>query len=116
MAKEISMPLLSRYAANKKIDYFLRTIPKDAAILEIGAGSGWAGKYLQDNGWTNYLGLDLFPPADLVGDIRHWSDLGLEAGSFDVILAFEIVEHVECFQECYELLKPGGMLMVTTPV
>src|SRR5437016_3427885 len=110
------MPLLSRYAAGKKMEYFLRDVPKDAAILEVGSGSGWVGPYLQQHGWHNYLGLDLASPADIVGDIRDWRALNLHPDSFDVILAFEVVEHVDCFDACYELLKPGGKLMVTTPV
>jgi SAM-dependent methyltransferase len=110
------MPPLSRYAAKKKIDYFFRRIPKSAAILEIGPGSGWAGDYLLNNGWSNYTGLDLVSPADVVGDIKDWRRLGLREGSFDVILAFEVVEHVDCFHECYDLLTPEGILMVTTPV
>jgi SAM-dependent methyltransferase len=110
------MRLLSKLAGKKKIDYFTQRIPKEAKILEIGSGSGWVGRYLKENGWHNYVSIDLFPPADVVGDIRMWPELGLTAASFDVILAFEVVEHVDCFEACYQLLKPGGMLMVTTPV
>jgi 2-polyprenyl-3-methyl-5-hydroxy-6-metoxy-1,4-benzoquinol methylase len=110
------MPLLSEYAQSKKIDYFLKEIPKQAKILEIGSGSGWVGEYLKQNGYKNYVGMDLEPPADVVGDIRSWRNLGLEEQSFDVIVAFEVVEHVDCFKECYELLKPGGKLMLTSPV
>ena len=110
------MCLLSRYAAAKKISYFAQRIPKSARILEVGCGSGWAGRYLKENGWRNYVGLDVAPPADIVGDIRNWKKLDLEPASFDVILAFEVVEHVDCFRECYDLLRPGGMLMATTPV
>src|SRR5882724_9230347 len=110
------MPLLSSLAGTKKLNYFTRRIPKSARILEIGSGSGWVGSHLKENGWQNYVGVDLFPPADIVGDIRNWRGLGLAPASFDVILAFEVVEHVDCFDACYQLLKPGGMLMVTTPV
>ena len=38
------------------------------------------------------------------------------AESFDVVVAFEVVEHVDCFRACHELLAPGGALFVTTPV
>ena len=91
------MPLLSDLSRQKKIRYFLDPIPKDASILEIGCGSKWVGEYLRGNGWQHYIGLDLFPPADVVGDIRNWRELGLEAASFDVIIAFEVIEHVDCF-------------------
>ena len=110
------MPLLSDIARRKKIRYFLDPIPKDARILEIGCGSKWVGEYLRANGWTHYTGMDLFPPADVVGDIKKWRELGLQPESFDVIIAFEVIEHVDCFAECHDLLKPGGLLMLTSPV
>lgn len=110
------MPWLSDIARRKKIEYFLAPIPRDARILEIGCGSKWVGDYLKQNGWSRYTGLDLFPPADVVGDIRHWRELGLAPESFDVIVAFEVIEHVNCFAECYCLLKPGGRLLLTSPV
>ncbi|MEH1938930.1 MAG: class I SAM-dependent methyltransferase [Nostoc sp.] len=110
------MPLLSQYAQNKKIKYFLEPILKQARILEIGSGSGWVSEYLKQNGYKHYVGIDIEPPADIVGDIREWKSLGLEEQSFDVIVAFEVVEHVDCFKECFDLLKPGGQLMLTSPV
>lgn len=110
------MPLLSEYAQRKKVAYFLDPIPKNAKILEIGCGSGWVGDYLKSNGWSAYVGLDLAPPADVVGDVRQWRQLGLEPESFDAIIAFEVVEHVDCFAECYALLAPGGRLLLTSPV
>lgn len=109
------MAFLSDYSRRRKISYFLRTIPKTARILEIGCGSSWVGEYLKQNGCDQYVGLDLVPPADIVGSIKNWQKLELKAGSFDYIVAFEVVEHVDCFQECYDLLKPGGRLLITTP-
>jgi SAM-dependent methyltransferase len=110
------MPLLSSVARAKKCRYFLDRIPKASRILEIGCGSKWVGDYLKGNGWKHYTGMDLFPPADVVGDIKLWRKLGLTPESFDVIVAFEVVEHVDCFQECFDLLKPGGEFMATSPV
>lgn len=110
------MPILSRYARKRKIEYFLKRIPKQAKILEIGGRTGWVSDYLRANGWNHYVGIDIVPPADIVGDIKNWKQLGLKEQSFDVIVAFEVVEHVDCFKECFDLLKPGGMLMLTSPV
>lgn len=112
------MPVFSDYARRKKIEYFLNPIPKTARILEVGSGSGWVGQYLRANGWKAYVGLDLCQSADVdvVGDIKDWSRLGLEPESFDVIVAFEVVEHTNCFAECLGLLKPGGLLLATSPV
>jgi SAM-dependent methyltransferase len=110
------MPALSDYAQRKKIDYFLKPLPKDARILEIGCGSRWVGDHLRGNGWRNYVGADLVPPADIVGDIREWRSLGLKSESFDVVIAFEVIEHVDLVQEAYDLLRPGGLLLLTSPV
>lgn len=110
------MPLLSEYAKKKKIGYFLQTIPKDARVLEVGGNSGWVRDYLKNHGWLHYTGVDLEPPADVVGDIRDWRKLGLRPGSFGAIIAFEVVEHVDCIWDCYDLLRPGGTLSITTPV
>ncbi len=110
------MPLLSAIARRKKTAFFLDPLPKSARILEIGAGSGWAGAYLKRHGWRHYTGLDVVPPADVVGDVRAWDRLGLAAGSFDAVVAFEVVEHVDCFAACRDLLAPGGKLLVTTPL
>jgi SAM-dependent methyltransferase len=110
------MPLLSDYARRKKIDYFINRIPKHWHVLEIGCGSRWVGEYMKRNGWNNYVGLDIHPPADIIGDIMERKKLGIEDRSFDCIIAFEVVEHVDCLKECRDILKPGGVLMVTTPL
>lgn len=109
-------PVLSLYAQQKKIRYFIDSIPKDARVLEVGCGSRWVGEYMRTQGWRYYQGIDLQPPADIVGDIKQWRELGLQAHSFDYIIAFEVVEHVHIFDECYELLSDDGVLLLTTPV
>jgi 2-polyprenyl-3-methyl-5-hydroxy-6-metoxy-1,4-benzoquinol methylase len=110
------MPLLSTLARRKKERFFFHDLPKTARILEVGCGAGWVGEYLERHGWHNYVGLDIVPPADVVGDVRDWANLGLEADSFDAVAAFEVVEHVDCFRACYDLLKPGGRMLITTPL
>lgn len=110
------MPVLSSIGRSMKLAYFLKSVNKEARILEIGCADKWLGKYLKAHGWENYTGLDLVPTADIVGDVRNWRSLGLKGGSFDVIFAFEVLEHVPCFQDLFDLLKPGGLLMATSPV
>lgn len=110
------MPILSYIAQKKKINYFISGIDKNAQILEIGSGTGWLSNYMKTNGWMNYSGVDIIPPADITGDIRDWKKLGLVAESYDYIIAFEVVEHLDIFPLCYELLKTDGLLLVTTPI
>ena len=111
------MPLLSQYAQKKKIEHFLNRIQKEARILEIGCGDGWLGDYLKSNGHTGYLSIDIAAKADITGDICNWKNIDLlDEASFDVIIAFEVVEHVDCFQACCDLLKSEGRLMMTTPI
>lgn len=110
------MGLLTGWARRRRIALLLDGIPRDARILEVGCGERWVGDYFAATGHTGYVGLDLKPPADVVGSILEWRALGLAPGSFDVVVAFEVVEHVPCFQACHDLLKPGGLLLLTTPV
>lgn len=107
---------LSKYVRDKKLAHFMSFVSKDAKILDFGCASGWATSWIRENGWTNVVGLDLFPPADVIGDIHEWQQLGLEPHSFDAIVAFEVVEHGDFAAALRELLKPGGFLLATTPV
>jgi 2-polyprenyl-3-methyl-5-hydroxy-6-metoxy-1,4-benzoquinol methylase len=110
------MPILSDFAQKKKINYFLKDISKTSKVLEVGSGSQWLSRYMKGNGWDNYIGIDLEPPAEIVGDIRDWKILDIKPKSFDFIIAFEVVEHIDIFQEFQELLKDDGVLMLTTPI
>src|SRR5438093_1241994 len=55
-------------------------------------------------------------PADIVGDIRSWRSLGIAPESYDAVVAFELVEHVDCLDDLHAILKPGGRLLLTSPV
>src|SRR5688572_22150815 len=109
------MPLLSTYARRRKLDYFLSFVPKTDRILEIGCADGWVGSYATKRGWSRFVGLDILephvpPPHDFIrGDVRRWDSLGLRAGSFDAIIAFEVVEHGDFFDAISALLRPGGL-------
>jgi len=116
------MPFLSNYARRAKLEYFLGQLPKDARILEVGCAQGWFGEYAVRHGWTDVTGIDIVRPtvppphAFVHGDINDWPALGLRAGSFDAIVAFEVIEHGDFYAAMADLLRPGGKLMVTTPL
>lgn len=96
--------------------YFFARVPREAHILDFGCAEGWVARWAKAGGWLDLCGLDIVGPADIVGDIRDWRVLGLEPASFDVIVAFEVVEHGDYAKPLRELLKPDGLLFVTTPV
>jgi 2-polyprenyl-3-methyl-5-hydroxy-6-metoxy-1,4-benzoquinol methylase len=114
----VAMAILSSYARGRKLDYFLGGLDRGARILDVGCADGWVGQYARDNGFANYVGLDILPSAnaDVVGDVNRWRELGLNESEFDVITAFEIIEHGDFAESLNSLLKPGGRLFVTTPV
>ena len=51
------------------------------------------------------------------GDACHLEDLGI--GSFDLIVASELLEHMSCpgalLQSAHTVLKPNGHILITTP-
>ena len=107
---------LQTWARSNRIRYFLPSIKSRDRVLEIGSGDAWFRAAVESAVAVEYVTIDIEQAADIRGDIRDWRRLGLEAGHFDVIVAFEVVEHVDCFQDCLALLKPGGLLLITTPV
>jgi 2-polyprenyl-3-methyl-5-hydroxy-6-metoxy-1,4-benzoquinol methylase len=109
------MPVLSARARAEKLDFFFRDVSPQAKILEVGCADEWLRAALRERGYRNYYGLDLAPPADYVGDVREWRRLGLAPASFDVIVAFEVLEHVDCVQALFDVLRPDGRLFVTMP-
>jgi 2-polyprenyl-3-methyl-5-hydroxy-6-metoxy-1,4-benzoquinol methylase len=109
-------PPVSEIARRKKLEFFFSRIDPAARILDLGCADGWVGRWAHEHGYADVTGVDVVPPADVVGDIREWRALGLAAHSFDVVIAFEVVEHGDYADAIRDLLKPDGRLMATTPV
>ncbi|HAO92529.1 MAG: hypothetical protein A2X93_08015 [Deltaproteobacteria bacterium GWC2_56_8] len=109
------MGLLSNIVREKRIQFCLPYINKGDRVLEIGCGNMYVTKKLREKG-VDVVGLDVTPPADVVGDINRYAELGFKQGQFDVILAFEVIEHVDLIKPVKKLLKPGGLFIATTPV
>ena len=100
-------------------------IPPGAAVLDIGAGSGAMSARLMDSGYKvssvdivkeNFRLIDKVPffKADL--NTNFAQEIGK---NFDGLFAVEIIEHLEnprhFLRQCYELLNPGGHLVLSTP-
>ncbi|HEX9799959.1 MAG TPA: class I SAM-dependent methyltransferase [Thermoanaerobaculia bacterium] len=92
-------------------DYFDR----DARLLEVGPGDGWLGAYLVHAGFLGYRRLAAAPPADYLGELGDWSELGLAPGSFEIVIAFDGLAGRREFANCFALLVPGGRLFLVAP-
>lgn len=102
-------------------------IQADARVLDIGTSTGTNLRMLQELGFRDVTGLDMSEEA-----IRFCAQKGLgsvqrgdvcsmpfEADSFDLLLATDIIEHVEdderALAEIARVLRPGGNVLVTVP-
>jgi SAM-dependent methyltransferase len=108
-------------------DILARLIPHDAAILDVGCGSGGVLAALQQRGFTHLAGLD--PTSECIRIIRD--DLGLDARigtiaehafpprSFDLVLSTVVFEHLlnpgMDVDKMADLLKPEGMAFILVP-
>ncbi|MEB3284288.1 MAG: class I SAM-dependent methyltransferase [Candidatus Sericytochromatia bacterium] len=107
-------PLLSEISRNKKWALLARHLPVASKVLEIGPGDGWFTDRLRSAG--HYVTtIDLHPPADVIGDVQDWRTLPLDAGSFDVVVALEVIEHVDCVAAIEGLCKPHGLIFLSSP-
>lgn len=107
--------------------------PKDV-VLEIGCGedkplskilTGGAAAHVQ-----HYTGVDLnkLKPSNsqrlkFIGEfnfVERYKELGLS--SYDVVVHYEVIEHMKSTHQpkflkgCFECLKPGGVMLMSTPV
>ena len=94
--------------------------------LDIGAGSGDLLKLLRQT-WPNLQAeacdyhIERFAPADvsIVQLDLNTHPLPYPDASFDLVTCSEVLEHVENYRavlrEIYRVLKPGGLMVVTTP-
>lgn len=94
-------------------------------VLDIGFGDGTFLMKAQDMGW-DAVGIDIDPRVvdearkiGLKAYLGHPADLPAEVGMFDAITMNHVIEHVhepmKVLGQCYDLLKPGGMLWIETP-
>lgn len=99
-------------------------------VLDAGCGVGYGSALLAAAGARSVTGVDAFAAAVLearqqdrhastflVGDLR---DLPLEDDSVDLVVCFEVIEHIDeqerLISELRRVLRPDGVLVVSTPV
>jgi len=80
----------------------------------------WLSLRYDDVQGSEYLGSDIAPGA-VINGVRHEDlcNLSLPDNTYDVVLSFDVLEHVENFESALahlvRILKPGGTLMFAAP-
>ncbi len=106
------MPLLSSISRKMKVVLLLAHLSPESTILEV--GSGWLNEELSKHGYKA-MTLNINPPADIVCDINDWKQTNIKPHEFDVVVAYELIEHVDCIDSLKDLCKKGGLIMLSSP-
>lgn len=95
------------------------------AVLELGCGEGY-GMALLAKHCDQYLGVDKYPVPNLriPPNARVMQAVfpplgGINSNQFDAVVTFQVIEHLDddlgFLKEIHRVLKPGGVLLLTTP-
>ena len=111
---------------DKRLNKIEKIYPQKGRLLDLGCAMGFFLEVARDRGWEVY-GVDVSKMAADVA-IQKFGDrvsndilenLDFPDNYFDVITAWDYLEHVTEPQEvisiCRKILKPGGLLALTTP-
>jgi ubiquinone/menaquinone biosynthesis C-methylase UbiE len=112
----------TRYLAHRALNRFLAKElggKKFGTVLDIGAGQGPYKKFLECD---KYVPLDVENrsgnPDTVIADINE--SIPLEDNYTDCVVCTEVLEHLkkpaQALKEIYRTLKPGGVLVLTTPL
>ncbi|MBR9922306.1 MAG: methyltransferase domain-containing protein [Bacteroidetes bacterium] len=123
MSTEIK-PIALPGTHQKFLNWFEKqNFPTSLRILDVGAGHGAFSKTLHEMGYQ-VSACDLFPEAFHYDQIECkkvdiTKDFPYESGSFDLVIAIEVLEHVldheVFFKEVNRILNPGGQFLASTP-
>jgi hypothetical protein len=98
-------------------------------VLDAGCGVGYGAEMIARAGASRVVGIDLAPEAiaaasERVGEMADFQvgdvqDLPFDEGSFDLVVCFEVLEHLEdpepAITALKDVLREGGLLIVSSP-
>ena len=129
----LDLLLLRAWHVHREIKLWEKTAPKDAKIFDAGFGFGQHSYYLasRNKNW-DIFGIDV--KDEQVEDCNrffkqiNYSNVHFEVGdltkyrkdnSYDLVVCVDVMEHIEedvkVFDNYYHSLKPGGMVLISTP-
>lgn len=129
----LDLLLLRSWHVRKALKSWAKTAPATASILDAGSGFGQYDYFLSNLGnQYQILGVDVKEEqiadcTDFFGKIGRknvrfsYADLTQYRNpeAFDLILSVDVMEHiledVQVFENFYLSLKPGGMVLISTP-
>lgn len=107
---------------------FLKTLPRNVQILDVGAAEGYFGAALRREGFTSLYGVEKNTAlaAQAEAHYKRLSQCDLEAdplpypeASFDVIICADILEHLNdpgrALVKLAGLMAPSGWMLVSLP-
>jgi 2-polyprenyl-3-methyl-5-hydroxy-6-metoxy-1,4-benzoquinol methylase len=112
--------------ANRRLDVIGKYRRRPGRLLDVGCAYGFFLEAARKRGW-DVDGIDISEHAvayardhlGLPAKAGVLEEAGYEPASFDVITAWDVVEHfpdpLRELQYLYTLLKPGGLLVLSTP-
>jgi SAM-dependent methyltransferase len=132
--KMLDVLLLRAWHIRKDLKKWAQSAPSDAAVLDAGSGFGQYDYYMSQlgKGWK-IKGVDVkqeqiddcnafFTMAKLHDRVGfEFCDLTKldEKEKYDLVLSVDVMEHIEedekVFENFFKALKPGGMLLISTP-
>jgi len=109
--------------------HFVRPFVKNKRVLDIACGVGYGSKLLAEYGARHVDGVDISLEAIQYARSEQTSEnvtftqsdiiLYKNEQKYDVIVSFETIEHIPCYEEALKnlrlLLKKGGILIVSSP-
>ncbi len=127
-SKRLRMNYLQLRRSIKICQYISRIMHgnKRIKVLDLGCGDGRFTAFLGEFVTTDAI--ELSEEAVLIAKQKHPHvnffqgsalDYNFDKGAYDVVISQEVIEHIEdqeaYLKVCYEVLKPGGYVIMTTP-
>ncbi|PIR20608.1 MAG: hypothetical protein COV45_05260 [Deltaproteobacteria bacterium CG11_big_fil_rev_8_21_14_0_20_47_16] len=119
------MEVLVRQFRRQRWQRIRQYIPK-GSLLDVGCAGGYFLDFLREKGWK-VAGVEVNEAMARHAREHYGIDVrseGLEKAafpseSFDVVTIYHVLEHIpnpdQTLQECYRILRPGGLLVIAVP-